>query len=193
MMNSSIITTPYYRGLPIQASESLSCRKDILDAIYDIFARTVFRRRTLFMRFDVTFPKEKQYPPDNSVFVGFIANFMKNRSRNGYKPEVLWVRERNHKERNHHYHCILCLSGRTTHKIYGHLEKAEELWERALKLELGEGAGLIDYCNREDHGIMVEPGDMQATNKCFYWASYLSKTRTKEYLHGIRTVGRSQS
>lgn len=192
-MPNNIITTQYYRGFHIQASEGLPCREDILEAIYEVFERTVFKRRTFFMRFDVTFPKNRQYSPDNNLFVGFLASFMKHLRRNGYKPAILWVRENDQKSGpNQHYHCILCLSGRATFSIYAHLAKAEVLWELALGLQPGEGRGLIDYCNREDHGVMINYGDLQTANKCFYWASYLSKTRTKEYSSGIRTVGRSQ-
>ena len=191
-MTKNITTSQYFKGFRIQASESLPCREDILEAIYEVFEKTVFKRRTFFMRFDVKFPKYRQYPADNKLFIGFQASFMKHLRRKGYKPAMLWVRENNIKTGpNQHYHCFLCLSGRETNSIYGHLKKAEELWELALGLQPGEGRGLIDYCDREDAGVMVNYRDIQSVQKCFYWASYLSKTRTKEYLPGIRTVGRS--
>ncbi|MDD5596707.1 MAG: inovirus-type Gp2 protein [Victivallaceae bacterium] len=195
MRDSDITFSKYYRGLEIQASETLPCRKDILEATHRIFELTAFKHRTFFMRFDVTFPKSMRYPPDNSLFIGFIASFMKNLRRNKKKlnPHLLWVRENNPLSGpNHHYHCFMCLAGDNTHSIFGHLTKAQELWELALGLAPGQGAGLIDYCNRGTNGYMIERGDFIGAAHCFYWASYLSKCRTKEYLPGIRTFNTSQ-
>ena len=184
-MAKNVITTQYYKGFKIQASEN---RIDILDGIYEVFSKTVFRRRTFFMRFKVTFPKYRQYPLDNNLFMGFQTGFMKHLRRHGYKPAMLWVREHIESGPNQYYNFILCLSGRETKSIYGHLAKVEELWELALNLKPGEGRGLI----REYHdGVMINYGDIQAAQKCFYDASCLSTTKNKEYLLGVKTAGSS--
>ena len=134
MMTKNITTSQYFKGFKIQASEK---RIDILDSIYEIFSKTVFKRRTIFMRFKVTLPRNKIYQPDNSLFMGFQENFMKNLRSNGYKPAMLWVREQIESDPNQYYNFILCLSGCETKSIYGHLDKAEELFELALGLQPG--------------------------------------------------------
>ena len=199
-----ITTSPYYRGLEIQASATLPCSEDILESIFNIFDKTAFKHRTFFMRFDVTFPKDRQYPPDNKIFIGFLASLMKyfRRKKKKHNPHLLWVREKNtiagsnHDPgsifSNHHYHCFVCLAGDNTNSIFGHLAKAQELWERALNLFPGEGSGLIDYCNRGTNGFMIEKGDLAGAAYCYYWASYLSKCQGKQYVAGIRNFNSSQ-
>lgn len=186
-MTKNITTIPYYRGFHIQASESLPCRIDILDGIYEIFSKTVFRRRTTFVQFAVTFPRNRQYPLDNNLFMGFQTSFMEYLRRKNLKPCLLWVREHDiGYGPNQHYHLILCLSEQKNTPIYG-LEKAEELWELALGLQPGEGRGLI----RECHEGIINYGDIRAASKYFYDASGVTMTKNKEYLPNIKTVGRS--
>ena len=193
MKKSNIVTGPY-NGLEIQTDEAngLWCRRDMLDTMHALFQATAFQHRTFFMRFDVRFPVDKQYPKDNNIFKAFMANFIKHLSRHQLNPYYMWCRERTNQERNQHYHCLLLLNGYKTQSIYGHLKKAEELWARALGLFPEENTGLIDYCDRGSNGVMVEKGDMIAANYCFYWASYLAKVNFKENLPGIRDWGTSQ-
>lgn len=187
-MQKNIITTPYYRGFEIQASESLPCRKDILDGIYEVFSKTIFRRSTNFMHFAVTFPRNRQYPLDNNLFMGFLDSFMKHLRCKNLKPCLLWVREHDiGSGPNQYYHFILCLSGREADSTHGHLVKAVELWELALGIQPGDGRGLI----REYNDGVINYGDIKAASKYFYDASGLSNTKNKEYLPGIKTAGRS--
>lgn len=184
-MTKNITTAQYFKGFKIQASEN---RIDILDGIYEIFSKTVFKRRTFFIGFAVTFPRNRQYSLDNKLFMDFQENFMKHLRCKNLKPCSLWVREQIESDPNQYYNFMLCLSGCETKSIYGHLDKAEELWELALNLKPGEGRGLI----REYHdGVMINYGDLQAAPKCFYDASGLSMTKNKEYLPGVKTAGRS--
>ena len=141
------------------------------------------------MRYDVRFP-EDIYREDNKTFRDFQANFIKNLSRKGLKPQYVAVREKS-KEKHQHYHAALWLDGQKTKSIHDHLQTAERLWDSALGLPKREsGYGLIDDCTtsrageRQINGVMLRPDDPareRKKNDCYRRASYLAKTNTKGY------------
>ena len=210
-MQPNITYSDTFRHLPIQADRQreLGCRREILKRLYDIFQHTIKKHnKVLFIRFDVTFPDDRTYPEDNTLFEGFLANLIKNLKRKTVKrgsldPYYLWVREAEYENTpNHHYHCILLLDANKTHKIHNHLAKAEELWNRALGLPYTDRSGLIDYCvkdrygNPQENGIMLlrEDSDFQyQLIRCYHWASYLAKVNTKgNVASSVREMGSSQ-
>ena len=86
------------------------------------------------------------HPKGNEIFSDFQANFMKNLSRQGLKPQYIAVREQS-REKHQHYHVALLLDGQKTQSIHNHIQTAERLWDSALGLEPREnGYGLIDDC-----------------------------------------------
>ena len=183
-------TESTYHGYPIMTDEDrgLSCDTRILDEIekqFDYADET--KNKTFFMRYDVRIP-DGVFLEDNKTFRDFQANFMKNLSRNGLKPQYVAVREQS-REKHQHYHVALLLDGQKTNSIHNHIQTAERLWESALGLPVREnGYGLIDDCTtsrtgeRQINGVMLRPDDPEMKAKkedCFRRASYLAKTNTK--------------
>ena len=166
----------------------LSCNTEILREIERQFEYAEENKsKIFFMRYDVRFPKN-MYMEDNKTFRDFQANFIKNLSRQGLKPQYVAVREQS-KEKYQHYHVALLLDGQKTQSIHNHIQTAERLWNSALGLEPREnGYGLIDDCTtsrtgeKQINGVMLRPDDPEMEKKkddCFRRASYLAKTTTK--------------
>ena len=166
----------------------LSCNTEILREIerqFDYAENS--KSKVFFMRYDVRIP-EGMYIEDNKTFRDFQANFIKNLSRQGLKPQYIAVREQS-KEKHQHYHVALLLDGQKTQSIHNHIQTAERLWDSTLGLPAKEnGYGLIDDCttNRngepQENGVMLRYDDPFRGNKkddCFRRASYLAKTNTK--------------
>ena len=183
-------TESTYHGYPIMTDEDrgLSCDTRILDEIekqFDYADDT--KNKTFFMRYDVRIP-DGMFLEDNKTFRDFQANFTKNLSRKGLKPQYVAVREQS-REKHQHYHAVLLLDGQKTQSIHNHLQTAERLWDSALGLpERENGYGLIDDCTtsrtgeRQINGVMLRPDDPERERKkedCFRRASYLAKTNTK--------------
>ena len=166
----------------------LSCNTEILREIERQFEYAEENKsKIFFMRYDVRLP-ENMYIEDNKTFRDFQANFMKNLSRQGLKPQYIAVREQS-KEKHQHYHVALLLDGQKTLSIHNHIQTAERLWDSALGLPAREnGYGLIDDCttsrtgDKHINGVMLRPDDPDMEVKkddCFRRASYLAKTNTK--------------
>ena len=195
MSMAKITFDPCYKNMHILADDRLGCYEDILDSIYDIFEDMLSRHNKVwFMRFDVTFPDDRQYPLDNVLFKKFISGFVKNLSRATLDPMYFWVAEKR-RSHNHHYHCIMFLNGNKTQSSYRHLRLAETLWARTLDLPDDMAEGLIDYCNDYRGGIMIrryEPDYMDKYQQAFEWASYLAKVNSKLRVEGVRSYGGSK-
>lgn len=196
MQINNVTFNPIFHGYEIQAypERQLGCYIDILERIEAVFYHHMFEHRmskTLFMRFDLTFPQTIQYPPDNSLVESFTSDFMKHLSRKGLSPHYLWVRERKEGRLNHHYHFFILLKGQVTRQFWHHLQKAEQIWKTKLDL-IGNNQGLVDFCNRDgNNGIMIFRNNPVSINAGLYWASYLAKISTKEFISGIRVYGSS--
>ena len=111
----------------------LSCNTEILREIerqFDYAENS--KSKVFFMRYDVRIP-EGMYIEDNKTFRDFQANFMKNLSRQGLKPQYIAVREQS-REKHQHYHVALLLDGQKTQSIHNHIQTAERLWDSALGL-----------------------------------------------------------
>ena len=178
--NNYTIMTDKERGL--------SCNTEILREIerqFDYAENS--KSKVFFMRYDVRIP-EGMYIEDNKTFRDFQANFMKNLSRQGLKPQYIAVREQS-REKHQHYHVALLLDGQKTQSIHNHIQTAERLWDSALGLKPKEnGYGLIDDCTtsrtgeKQVNGVMLRSDDPDMESKkddCFRRASYLAKTNTK--------------
>ena len=166
----------------------LSCNTEILREIerqFDYAENS--KSKVFFMRYDVRIP-EGMYIEDNKTFRDFQANFMKNLSRQGLKPQYIAVREQS-REKHQHYHVALLLDGQKTQSIHNHIQTAERLWDSALGLKPKEnGYGLIDDCTtsrtgeKQVNGVMLRADDPDMESKkddCFRRASYLAKTNSK--------------
>lgn len=183
-------TDSTFNNYPIMTDKNkkLSCDTYILKEIekqFDYAEAT--KSKIFFMRYDVRIP-ENMYIKDNKTFRDFQANFMKNLSRKGLKPQYIAVREQS-REKHQHYHVALLLDGQKTQSIHNHIQTAERLWNSALQLpERAKGYGLIDDCSqsrtgeKQINGVMLRKDDPEMQTKkedCFRRASYLAKCNTK--------------
>ena len=118
-------TESTYENHPIMTDKenNLSCDTKILEKIDDQFKYAEQNKsKIFFMRYDVRIPDGVQIS-DNKTFIDFQANFMKNLSRQGLKPQYIAVREQvgdNHP----HYHVALLLDGQKTRRISQHVRTA---------------------------------------------------------------------
>ena len=103
-----------YKEYPVMVNQEQKqyCDKRILEKI---------------MRYDARFPQDDCEHADNHSFRSFHANFMKNLSRKGLKPQYVAVREQS-REKHQHYHVCLWLDGNKTQSIHNHIQTAERLW-----------------------------------------------------------------
>ncbi len=184
MSSNNITCDSTYLGFNI--GESMSCSRfysTILSSIQKILDYMINHHcKTYFMRFDLHFPYE--YTGDNyNDAVSYFCNiYSRNRSRKGYDPQYLWVREHTTIARHPHYHFIYLFNGSKTNSIANNFEVAVQCWSCALG---GVPAnGLIELCGeRPEFGVMINRNDSQfqyTYGKCFNWASYLAKEDTKD-------------
>jgi hypothetical protein len=198
-MRQLIISQSSYHDLAINASPTKRCHGEMLDRILDIMNYMVnTHSKVFFVRLDFRFSADYIVPPGNQVFVDFLENFIQNLKRLGLDPYRFWVREQSTLERPHYHVCIF-LNGNKIQSIGGLHQKATELWGFALNRD---ATGLVWDCTKDRHGnpqengIMIRRGapDYEATfQACYYWASYLAKTRSKELIpNGVKSFGSSQ-
>ena len=91
---------------------------------------------------------------------------IKNRKREGYNPAYIAARECS-REKLQHYHVALMMNGHKTQNIHDHIQTAERLWEKTLRLppkyndeRQATSYGLIDDCMRNRQGQPQENGVM---------------------------------
>ena len=177
-----------YKEYPVMVNQAQKqyCDRRILEKIEDQFNHAEQEKsKVFFMRYDARFPQDDCEHADNRSFRSFQANFMKNLSRKGLKPQYVAVREQS-REKHQHYHVCLWLDGNKTQSTYNHIQTAERLWRSQLGLP--EGQGLIDDCThsrtgtKQINGVMLRHDDPEYETKkadCFRRASYLAKINTK--------------
>lgn len=119
-----------YKEYPVMVNQEQKqyCDKRILEKIEDQFNYAEQgKSKVFFMRYDARFPQDDCEHADNHSFRSFQANFMKNLSRKGLKPQYVAVREQS-REKHQHYHVCLWLDGNKTQSIHNHIQTAERLW-----------------------------------------------------------------
>ena len=198
MRNEKITYEDQYQGHPIMTDKarSLGCKESILQKIDQLMTDMSNRHsKVFFMRYDVRFPQDYDYPNDNELFSQFQESFIKNRKREGYDPAYIAVRECC-REKHQHYHVALMMNGHKTQNIHDHIQTAERLWEKTLNLppkcdNTGRTTsyGLIDDCMRnrqgqpQENGVMLRKDDPEYERKydqCFRRCSYLAKVNQKD-------------
>jgi len=188
MANYTILKEPVYKGYPTQPLSKQHSRSDILEGIYRVFTHALATySKVLYVRFDLHYPSSGSHLAPDVAFNRFRDSFIKNRARKGYRPLYIWCLEQD-RSPFPHVHFVLLLSGQVTNSIYGHQQKAREMWYGILGVPVPEGrAGLLEPCDREvpglaPNGIMIQTSDPNRNNElneAFRWTSYLSKTETK--------------
>ena len=197
-----ITYSPTYNGIPILTDESRKqgCYEEILQRTKSLMDNAIIKHnKVFFMRLDLRFPRNMTHSSDNSYIVNFINSYITNLTRQQLDPKYIWVREQS-REKHQHYHLILLLNGNKTKSIYGHVQKAEELWGKQFSLSAGNN-GLVNSCTKSRNGEQQQNGTMIKRNsedfqtayyKAFERSSYLAKKHTKQSLPGIRTWGSSK-
>ena len=152
--------------------------------------------KTMFVRFDVTYPKNFMAVEDNSGMSALMKLLIQQCSRNGVSPAYFFVREQSRGSDNQHYHCMLLLDGNKTCRYYPYIELAERIWGRILGVN---PKGLVHYCdrdpdgNRQANGIILRSDDLNYEDKIeavVRQAMYLAKDHTKGiYNDGFRDFG----
>jgi hypothetical protein len=188
MSNYTIVTSPTHNGYSILASPDNPCRSDILNGIDRVFGYALQDySKVFFVRFDLHYPADGCHLTPDIAINRFRDSFIKNRAREGYRPLYIWCREQEMSP-NPHFHFVLLLDGQKTQSIYGHQEKAREMWYKILRVPMPPGRkGLFDPCDEKrpglaPNGIMIQsskPNRNNEQNNAFHWASYLAKTKGK--------------
>lgn len=176
-----------YKGLPINTLPGLGCYTVMLDKIHDLMITfTTNYSKTLFIRFDLRFPDGYPVTNDNSILTKFINSFTQQYRRDNITYGYFWCRESAPNNSHQHYHFILLLNGHKVQEYHGHLLRLDEVWNNTLGVCQ---QGLVNFCNKNKKGVPQENGIMLNRNdpsspaefaRCFEWASYLTKTRSKE-------------
>ena len=201
MSEQETTNKPNYKGHPILTGEKgeFNCYKPILNKLDSTFNDMTERHnKVMFMRMDVRFPKDSDYPEDNKLFSKFITTWNRNLRRNGMDSRTVWVRERS-REKHQHYHCVALMDGNKTQSIVPHVEKAERLWGNTLGISKENAKGLINTCPRsregeeQRNGVILrrdDPSYKEKFDDCFRWSSYLAKQNTKgKPGDGVRDFG----
>ena len=85
-----------YKEYPVMVNQEQKqyCDRRILEKIEDQFDYAELEKsKVFFMRYDARFLLDDYEQADNHSFRSFQANFMKNLSRKGLKPQYVAVRE----------------------------------------------------------------------------------------------------
>lgn len=204
MNNNTVTYEPMFEDFRILTNKEKKqgCYEKILNPIKDNLSYMLENHpKTFFMRFDVRSPGDNPIPEDNKIYRDFMANLVKSLDRQNLDPHYVWVREQS-REKHQHYHAVLMLDGNLTKSIYNHINKAGELWNRALNLDPAVNTGLVHDCttgrdgSSQHNGTMLRKDDPALDTKvksCFEWASYLAKQHTKgKNPKGVRTFGASR-
>ncbi|SHJ73713.1 YagK/YfjJ domain-containing protein [Halodesulfovibrio aestuarii] len=191
MKHKNVTYDSTYKDLPINTDfeKDQGCIEEILENIKGILeSQFIKHNKVLVVRFDLRFPAGYSASLDNHAISTFYDTYIRNLSRNGSSPKLLWVREQS-REKHQHYHCMLTVNGNRHQAPHTLLKKAEEHWNRAVKVAPSP-QGLVHYCHKDRQGNSVTSyynfrrsqdnfEDLYA--KCFYRCSYLAKVNTKGY------------
>jgi len=155
--------------------------EEVLKAINNLFNVAISRHnKILFIRFDLTFNLNSDYPNDNSLLSRFMEAFTLHCKRLGLDPLYLWVREQV-SSINHHYHVILLLDGNKIQNPYEIFIKATNLWGNCLNTN---AAGLVNYGSH----IMIRRNAVGFDNS-YHEALNLSRYLAKSYSKGAAPKG----
>ena len=203
MRDFKITYEPTYKGHPIMTDKEKKqgCYTEILDKERTMLeGATADHNKTLFFRFDLRYPTERNVPTGNQDIKRFNENYLKGLRRAGLDPRNIWVREQS-REKHQHYHCAVVLDGSKTQSPHNHLDRAERCWNRVVGAP--EAAkGYVHRCETardgspQENGVMLRRGDADFNEKfdgCFQRLSYLAKANTKDRSpNGRRQFGGSE-
>ena len=142
--------------------------------------------KTMFVRFDVTYPKTYIGVEDNSDMSALMKLLIQQCSRNGVSPAYFFVREQSLGSDNQHYHCMLLLDGNKTCRYYPYIELAERIWGRILGVN---PKGLVHYCDRDPDGNRQANGIILRSDAPYYEDKIATVVRQAMYMAKVHTKG----
>ncbi|WP_419788130.1 YagK/YfjJ domain-containing protein [Pseudodesulfovibrio sp.] len=161
----------------------------ILTAIENLIDKSVkLRNKNLYVRIDIRYPENIQYPNDNCALSVFLDSFKHYCDRKKLGLIYFWIREAslNSDTATHHYHAIFLLDGRYIQNPYKILEKATYLWGKRLGCD---ATGLVHYCRHKNnthpnpYAIQIRrtsPDAAEVIYEVKQNAQYLAKRHSKE-------------
>ena len=176
--------------------------EDMVEAIFMLLCYACSRHQSVrFMRFDVKFSKEEYYHDYMVRFRSFLSHFAKWCSRlegGAVTPYYLWCKEKEN-GLNPHFHFFLLICDRKEKEYESILKKAQSILQ-AWNHRRFEAT--INFCQknpsgkRQENGILIKQGGRLIESqfrRCFQWATYLAKKRTKEcFAPNTRRYGKSE-
>ena len=183
----TIVYPENYPEHPILGSRERNqpCDRKILDKIEAIFDDALATHtKVLVFRYDVRTSHESANKAEKELFSKGQADVVKYLTRKGLDPQYIAVRESS-KDDGFHYHVVMALNASKTQNPYGHLEKAEEIFERKSGLQPTGKHGVVDFCDRDRNGnkvsnsYIVHRDNKEEYDEAFKRASYLAKVATK--------------
>lgn len=165
--------------------------KDLTETIFNLLCYASSRHRNVqFIRFEITFEKEIYFFHHMIYFNLFLSDFVKTCSRleaGKVTPYYFWCREKSKEDKNAHFHFFLLLCDKTQKEYKFLLKKAQKILDK--KLLRANTEGYINFGAKDRHGNYQENGitikqdgilNEREFRRCFQWATYLAKKRTKE-------------
>lgn len=185
---------------------NLYCNQDILKNIYEqMVVMSNKHNKVYFVRFDLRYPIGYERSDGSEHISELFKRLVERYQRQGTDTRYIWAREQKTDQDVQHYHCVLLMDGNRVQSYFPILKVVTEIWGRILGRD---GRGLVDYCNRQGNGIMIERPSSKAVghelmrqqndykeqfDQCFKWASYLAKVNQKAYTpYSMRSYGASR-
>lgn len=190
-MNRKVITSNEFRGYKINNGENnnLFCHKKTLDHIADTTEyMTNNHSRTLMVRLDIQPDQDSEHTLSSKDMTRVIENVkrqtdsrFKNR-KNDPDTHVVWVSEKTTPDDKPHYHLAIFVNGNAIQNGYSLKEAFNNEVKKKLKTDKD---GLVNFSSSNGKvGKLIErnsPDFEHQVNDAVHAASYLAKTRSKEY------------
>lgn len=172
---------------------------EILQKLYDRLSFSTTRHSQVFvMSLVVSYPADRNYSIDNSLFCRFLADFI--RSRSHLDPHYVWSREQSTDSPGRfHYHLSLFFNGNMTQNSIEHFHLAQYFWAKTLSIP--DASGLVHLCQPQsplsfnNSGfklVRTDPHYNTIFQEVFHYLSYIAKTDTKCPMPGVRSFGCSE-
>ncbi len=155
--------------------------------------------KSFYVRLDITYPlgtaHSESYADDNVIFCAFLDVLRRQYTRNKTRTDYFWVRERS-TTGAHHYHLMFILDGNKHQNGTPVLERATDLWARALHIE--DARGLIHLTRGEFNfkygGLRLLRGSATEYyyDLIFEQFSYFAKVHSKDTPPEINEYGHSR-
>ncbi len=185
---NKIIYEKQYNDHPINTDKDkqLGCYEKALNKIDTVIKDMIERHsKVMVVRFDVRYPDNENIKLDTKDIYRFKYNLKRSLNRekiaggHNVDAKILHVEEKN-TSNNTHYHYAVIVNGNAKNRYYPIVEKANQIWKKILKTNED---GLVDYCNRNENGIIIDRNNANCErdiDKAIYQLSYLAKINGKQ-------------